>query len=81
MTAWLTIIGIGDDGLAGLAPAARTLVETAEVIAGGERHLAMVTGSAAELLPWKKPFTDSIAAIAARRGRREIGRASCRERV
>ena len=76
MTAWLTIIGIGDDGLAGLAPATRTLVETAEAIAGGARHLAMVPNGAAERLPWKQPFSDSIAAIAARRGRRVVVLAS-----
>jgi precorrin-6Y C5,15-methyltransferase (decarboxylating) len=39
---WLAVIGIGEDGVAGLAPAARTLVETAEVLVGGVRHLAMV---------------------------------------
>ena len=76
MTAWLTVIGIGDDGLAGLAPAARTLVETAEVIVGGVRHLAMLPDSRAERLPWRQPFADSIAAIAARRGRRVVVLAS-----
>ncbi|HXP06477.1 MAG TPA: precorrin-6y C5,15-methyltransferase (decarboxylating) subunit CbiE [Stellaceae bacterium] len=76
MTAWLTIIGIGDDGLAGLAPAARALVETAEVIVGGARHLAMVPDSAADRLPWRQPFSDSIAAIAAHRGRRVVVLAS-----
>jgi precorrin-6Y C5,15-methyltransferase (decarboxylating) len=43
MTArWLSIVGIGEDGLDGLAPAARGLVETAGLLIGGERHLAMV---------------------------------------
>ncbi len=76
MSAWLTIIGIGDDGLAGLAPAARVLVETAEVIVGGARHLAMVPKTSAKNLPWKQPFSDSIAAIAAHRGRRVVVLAS-----
>ena len=73
MTAWLTVIGIGDDGLSGLAPAARALIETAEVIIGGERHLAMVPETAAERLPWKQPFADSVAA---HRGRRVVVLAS-----
>jgi precorrin-6Y C5,15-methyltransferase (decarboxylating) len=76
MKPWLTVIGIGDDGLAGLSPAARTLVETAEAIVGGARHLAMVPDTAAERLPWRQPFTDSIAAIAAHRGRRVVVLAS-----
>ena len=40
MKPWLAVIGIGEDGVAGLAPAARALVETAEVLVGGVRHLA-----------------------------------------
>lgn len=70
MKPWLTVVGIGDDGLAGLAPAARALVETAEIIVGGARHLAMIPRTSAERLPWRRPFADSIAAIESRRGRR-----------
>lgn len=39
---WLSIVGIGEDGLDGLGNAARTVIETAELLIGGERHLAMV---------------------------------------
>jgi precorrin-6B C5,15-methyltransferase / cobalt-precorrin-6B C5,C15-methyltransferase len=67
---WLGIIGIGEDGLAGLSPAARTLIETADTLVGGTRHLAMVPPGAAERLRWRRPLADSIADIAARRGRR-----------
>ena len=42
MTPWLSIVGIGEDGLDGLGRAARMLVDRAEVLVGGERHLAMV---------------------------------------
>ena len=42
MRPWLAVIGIGDDGTGGLAPAARALVDTAEVLVGGARHLGMV---------------------------------------
>jgi len=70
MNPWLSVIGIGDDGLAGLSPAARTLVETAQTLVGGARHLAMVPGGGAERLPWRQPLGDTIADIAARRGTR-----------
>src|SRR5580700_2398980 len=77
MTCWLTIVGIGDDGLAGLAPPARALIETAALIVGGARHLAMVpAGAAAERVPWRQPFADSMAAIARHRGRRVVVLAS-----
>src|SRR5580658_1396441 len=72
MKPWLTIVGVGDDGLAGLSPAARAVIESAEVIVGGARHLAMTPETAAERLPWQKPFADTIAAIAARRERRVV---------
>ena len=65
---WLSIVGIGEDGITGLSPAARALVEGAEVVFGGQRHLAL----AAPLIhgrarPWASPF-------GRRRGRR-VGRA------
>ena len=70
MKPWLAVIGIGEDGHAGLSAAARALVETAETLVGGERHLAMVPPGSAERLVWQRPLTDTIGAIATRRGRR-----------
>ena len=70
MKPWLAVVGIGEDGIAGLSAVARTLVETAETLVGGERHLAMVPPSRAERLVWQRPLTDTIGAIAARRGSR-----------
>ena len=34
MNPWLSIVGVGEDGLAGLSPAARALVDAAEVLIG-----------------------------------------------
>jgi precorrin-6Y C5,15-methyltransferase (decarboxylating) len=76
MTPWLSIIGIGDDGLAGLSAAARAIIDTAEIIVGGARHLAMVPPGTVERLPWRQPFAQSIAAIARHRGRRVVVLAS-----
>jgi precorrin-6Y C5,15-methyltransferase (decarboxylating) len=76
MKPWLTVIGIGVDGLAGLGPPARALIATAEIIVGGARHLAMIGESKAERLAWRQPFADSIAAITARCGRRVVVLAS-----
>ena len=69
MKSWLAVVGIGEDGLAGLAPVARALVETAQVLVGGARHLGMVPEGGAERLLWERPLDRTIAAIAARRGR------------
>jgi precorrin-6B C5,15-methyltransferase / cobalt-precorrin-6B C5,C15-methyltransferase len=66
---WLAVVGIGEDGMAGLAPAARALVETAEVLVGGARHLGMVTVGDAERLFWERPLDRTVEAIAVRRGR------------
>ena len=69
MKSWLAVVGIGEDGLAGLAPVARALVETAQVLVGGARHLGMVPEGGAERLLWERPLDRTIAEIAARRGR------------
>ncbi len=42
MHKWLSIIGIGEDGIAGLSKTAILLVNQAEILVGGERHLAML---------------------------------------
>lgn len=73
MTApWLTVIGIGDDGLAGISAAARALIETAEVLVGGDRHQAMVASTTAERITWTSGVSSVVEEIAARRGRRVV---------
>ncbi|MGT2474178.1 precorrin-6y C5,15-methyltransferase (decarboxylating) subunit CbiE [Paraburkholderia terrae] len=66
MSAWLTVVGMGDDGFAGLGKTARRALIDASVIYGGERHLAMLPvclNAARE--PWPQPF--DIAPVLARR--------------
>ena len=70
MPAWLHVVGIGEDGLPGLNPAARTLIDSAEVLVGGKRHLAMVGDETREQLTWPTPFDALIPELEARRGRR-----------
>ena len=38
---WLSILGIGEDGVEGLTPPARAMLDAAEVVYGGARHLAL----------------------------------------
>ncbi|MEM7686260.1 MAG: precorrin-6y C5,15-methyltransferase (decarboxylating) subunit CbiE [Pseudomonadota bacterium] len=72
MTPWLDIIGIGEDGMAGLSAAARQSLESAEVIIGGERHHALSETVTAERLKWPHPFDALIEEITARKGRRLV---------
>jgi len=66
---WLSIIGIGENGLTGLGPAARSLLDSAEIIVGGERHLAMLGENKAQHHAWTRPFSDNIAQLKLWRGR------------
>jgi precorrin-6B C5,15-methyltransferase / cobalt-precorrin-6B C5,C15-methyltransferase len=67
---WLSIVGIGEDGLAGLTPPARALIDDAEVFVGGERHLAMLPEDARERLAWPSPLSALLDEIESRRGTR-----------
>src|SRR3546814_13772223 len=93
---WLSVVGIGEDGLAGLTAPARALIDDAEVLIGGERHLAMLPDDDRERHAWPNPLSALLDDIESRRGTRvcvlatgdplwygigEIGRASGRERV
>lgn len=74
---WLAIIGIGEDGVNGISPAARSLLSNAAVVFGGTRHLALaadlITG---EAKPWPSPITEAIPDIRARRGKSVVVLAS-----
>jgi len=72
MSRWLTIIGLGEDGLEGLTPAARKLIEQAQTLVGGERHLARVPNGTAERLRWAAPLKLTIDEILKRRERRVV---------
>lgn len=69
MSKWLSIVGIGEDGLEGLAPAARALIASAEVLVGGERHLAVAPPDGRERLQWTNPLSCLVDEIVTRRGR------------
>lgn len=56
--AWLTVVGIGDDGYAGLGRAARHALFDAQVVTGGARHLSMLPARIrARREPWPQPFS------------------------
>ena len=57
MNPWLTVVGMGDDGPGGLAPAARAVVEQARVVVGGRRHLDLLGPGERERIPWPRPFS------------------------
>jgi precorrin-6B C5,15-methyltransferase / cobalt-precorrin-6B C5,C15-methyltransferase len=67
---WLSIVGIGEDGVDGLSAVARGLVGAAEIVFGGRRHLALaaslIRGAAR---PWPTPFEGAAEEVLAHRGR------------
>jgi len=67
---WLSIVGIGEDGVEGLSAVARGLVSGAAIVFGGRRHLALagsiIRGAAR---PWPSPFDRVVEEVLAQRGR------------
>jgi precorrin-6Y C5,15-methyltransferase (decarboxylating) len=65
---WLSILGIGEDGVDGLTAPARALLSEARFVIGGARHLRLaaplITGEHAF---WPQPFSGGMAMIAAHR--------------
>ena len=68
-TSWLSLVGIGEDGLAGLSVEARARLETADLVVGGRRHLelagALIRGTP---LHWRSPIEETLPEILSRRG-------------
>lgn len=68
---WLAVIGIGEDGVAGLGDAAKQLIAEAEFVFGGNRHLALAHELiGGEARPWPSPFDSTMADVRALRSRR-----------
>ncbi|CUH75349.1 Precorrin-6Y C(5,15)-methyltransferase [decarboxylating] [Tritonibacter multivorans] len=70
---WVTIVGLGEDGLSGLSDASRSALTDAEIIFGGPRHLELACAGP-KGQPWPVPFsTDPVLAA---RGRKVVVLAS-----
>jgi precorrin-6B C5,15-methyltransferase / cobalt-precorrin-6B C5,C15-methyltransferase len=67
---WLSIVGVGEDGIDALSPVARGLIGDAEIVFGGKRHLglaaALIRGAAR---PWPPRFDGAVHEVLAQRGR------------
>ena len=66
---WLTVVGIGEDGVAGLGDEAKRAISAASHVFGGKRHLTL----AADLIrgaarPWPTPFDSEMRDVVALRG-------------
>jgi precorrin-6Y C5,15-methyltransferase (decarboxylating) len=69
---WLTVIGIGEDGLSGLRSATRSLIDHAEILVGGDRHLAMLPEFPEDrrsCIVWGSPIESTIQQIINLRGK------------
>ncbi|MET3790012.1 precorrin-6y C5,15-methyltransferase (decarboxylating) subunit CbiE [Aquamicrobium terrae] len=68
---WLTIVGIGEDGISGLGEEAKQAIKAAEFVFGGARHLELaaplIKGEARQ---WPKPFDTAMTEVAALAGRK-----------
>jgi len=67
---WLSIVGIGEDGIDGLNGVARGLVASADIVFGGARHLALAAPLIrGEARPWPSPVSHGVEQVLAARGR------------
>jgi precorrin-6B C5,15-methyltransferase / cobalt-precorrin-6B C5,C15-methyltransferase len=67
---WLSIVGIGEDGVQGLSTVARQLIGSAELVVGGARHLELTNELIrGRRLAWPSPIGDAFPEIARYRGR------------
>ncbi len=66
---WLSIVGLGEDGITGLGENARDAISNASVVFGGRRHLELAASLiAGEARPWATPFDATMHDVVALRG-------------
>ncbi|HVZ34755.1 MAG TPA: precorrin-6y C5,15-methyltransferase (decarboxylating) subunit CbiE, partial [Polyangiaceae bacterium] len=67
---WLTLVGIGADGVEGLSPVARAALEHAELVFGSARQLSLLQGIiSCDTAFWPTRFSLGLARVLARRGK------------
>ncbi len=71
-TPLFTLIGMGDDGPAGIPDRARRLISDADVIIASKRLLATIPNSAAELVAWPSPFDPLMKQLKSPDGKRVV---------
>ena len=76
MSARITVVGIGEDGLNGLTPKARGLIDEAEVLVGGERHLSKIPLGGEQRIDWDGDFDAAFDKIEKMKDRRVVVLAS-----
>jgi precorrin-6Y C5,15-methyltransferase (decarboxylating) len=70
-SSWLSIVGIGEDGLKGLGENACAAISSASVVFGGRRHLELAASAIiGEARPWPTPFDAAMRDVVALRGRK-----------
>ncbi|MDB4975220.1 MAG: precorrin-6y methyltransferase [Myxococcaceae bacterium] len=66
---WLSIVGLGVDGVAGLPLASQRAIQQAELVVGAPRQLALVESLiCGQTLRWPSPLSEGILQVLARRG-------------
>ena len=69
----VSVVGIGADGWDGLVPAARRVIEAAELVVGGERQLELLPPSVtAERRVWPSPLRPALPAVVAEAAERRV---------
>jgi precorrin-6Y C5,15-methyltransferase (decarboxylating) len=67
---WLSLVGLGEDGRAGLSPEALAALDGAELVYGGARHIALIGEVPGEAAEWPQPFRNALPMILTKRGRK-----------
>ncbi len=73
---WLSVIGMGDDGLLSIGDRARRLIEAADLVVGGARHLELIPDARGRRLAWRSPLALTLEDIEAHRGQNVVVLAS-----
>lgn len=74
---WLTVIGLGEDGVAGITESSQSLISNAELVVGGKRHLELVEELIfGQRMAWSSPLSATLPQLLAWRGRRVVVLAS-----
>ncbi len=72
MNPWITLIGLGEDGLENISSSTKAIIEGAEILVGGARHLGKIPDFGANRITWGNKLIEKVSNLKHYRGKKLV---------
>jgi Precorrin-6B methylase 1 len=70
MNPWIIVIGLGEDGLENISSSTKAIIEGAEILVGGARHLGKIPDFGANRITWGNKLLEKVSNLKHYKGKK-----------